>query len=169
MLEEPANYLCTRNLADDILKRLEDPISTVSLNDRIPAPSPNERNSRMDEWVEQVSYFDRVGLARMLEAERSIDAWDEDVLERTQRHLAELLGDMPRDERQALVLSAALGFSTSEIADFQNRPLAAIEALIDAASRRLQNDSRFEDLRETEETMARKDIRDERKRHSAQR
>lgn len=156
-------------LADEALTQLEQRPHEVSLEERIPAPSPNNANSRQDEWVEQVSYFDRIELARLLETKHSIDDWDDSQLENTQRHLAELLGALPRDGRQALILSAALGYSTDEIADFQSRQRDQVEAEIDSAVSQLRSDSRFEQLRDLEEQYSRQDVRRHRKRHSAQR
>ena len=48
-----------------------------------------------------------------------VDAWDR--LSAAEGRLAEALGKLPRDRRQALVLSLIEGFTAEEIADFQGR------------------------------------------------
>jgi len=156
-------------LADEVMERLITSTAEVSTDEEVPAPSSEPRPTLEDEWIEQVSYLERVELSQLLPGERGIDAWDETQMELVQRHLAELLGDVPREQRHALVLNAALGYSAAEIADFQDRSTEDVEADIAEAITEIRRRLQTEGSIDLAEAFEKEELHAERKRRGAQR
>jgi DNA-directed RNA polymerase specialized sigma24 family protein len=114
-------------LADEALDRLSQQVAEVSIDDETPSTGES-RPAEPEDWIEQVGYPETMDFSELLSDGPGVDSWDDLDLETRQAHLAELLGTLDRDQRQAFVLSAAHGFDSAEIADFQNRSRDSVEA-----------------------------------------
>jgi len=126
-----------------------------SLDDEQPLPAAEIRESLRDEWVEQASYPEVVELSDLLAGGEQPDFWDDLDMESKQTRLAEMLGVLPRTQRQALVLHVAHGFDPAEIADFQDRSTEQVEE--DIATARLTLERRLwqSDLDDRQEELER--------------
>ena len=62
-------------------------------------------------------------------------------------------------QRQAFVLNVVDGFNVAEIADFQGRKVAAVEADIAAATTNVQRQLQLEESPDAEEPFARRELR----------
>jgi DNA-directed RNA polymerase specialized sigma24 family protein len=114
-------------------------------------PTDEWREFESDCWVDQDGYPETIELSDLLPGESSVAAWDDLAMETKQARLAVMLGQLPRERRQAFVLQLAHGYNTSEIADFQNRPGDAVEADVAeavAAIRRFFSDEHAPDVHE---------------------
>lgn len=142
-------------LADDVIQRSESPLPMESLDDEQPLPAAEIRESLRDEWVEQASYPEVVELSDLLAGGEQPDFWDDLDMESKQTRLAEMLGVLPRTQRQALVLHVAHGFDPAEIADFQDRSTEQVEE--DIATARLTLERRLwqSDLDDRQEELER--------------
>lgn len=114
-------------LADEALDRLSQQVAEVSIDEESPAAGES-RPEEPEAWIEQVGYPETIEFSELLSDGPGIDSWDDLDLEAREAHLAELLGTLDRDQRQAFVLSAAHGFDPAEIADFQSRSLDSVLA-----------------------------------------
>ena len=112
-------------LADAALDRLSQQVAEVSIDDE--TPTGDSRPDEPEAWIEQVGYPETIEFSELLSDGPGVASWDDLDLETRQAHLAELLGSLDRDQRQAFVLSAAHGFDPAEIADFQSRSRASVE------------------------------------------
>ena len=92
-------------------------------------------------------------MADLLPDVPSADRWDSLDLENKQVAMDRMLSRLPRIQRQALVLHTVHGFSTSEIADFQNRPETEVLYEINDARRALQEYFREDYLPDIEEQL----------------
>jgi DNA-directed RNA polymerase specialized sigma24 family protein len=115
-------------LADEALNRLSGQVAQQSMDVEMESPTPEWREFDTDHWIEQDSYPETIELSDLLPGESGVADWDDLEMETKQAHLAAMLGQLPRERRQAFVLQLAHGYNTAEIADFQNRPGHAVEA-----------------------------------------
>jgi DNA-directed RNA polymerase specialized sigma24 family protein len=146
-------------LADAVIGRAENQTGQESLENEI-SESPENNGSNWEEWAELATYPEEIELRELLPDEPGIDVWDGFDLETKQAHLSQMLSQLSRERRQAFVLNTAHGFNSAEIADFQDRPLQAVEEDIAAAAtaiRRYVFDERSTDI---EETFVRRELRD---------
>jgi DNA-directed RNA polymerase specialized sigma24 family protein len=131
---------------------------TTSLDERQPHPSPEPRDSHRSEWTDQPTTVETLKLSDLLPNEAGVSKWDALGTEQKQTRLSELLAELPRQQRQALMLYGVEGFSEAEIADFQNRSTAEITQDLIAAQASIRRYLDAHDLREIEETLERKDL-----------
>ena len=138
-------------LADEALDRLSGLVAPQSVDEEIQNPIPEWNEFDSDDWIEHDSYPETIELSDLLPGQSSVAAWDDLAMETKQAHLAAMLGQLPRERRQAFVLQLAHGYNTAEIADFQNRPGEAVEADVAeamAAIRRYFTDEQAPELQE---------------------
>ncbi len=140
-------------LADEVLDEWCHPLSEASLDEPVEEPAEEPRESRRDSWIEWVTAPDTIELADLLPDVPSADRWDSLDLENKQVAMDRMLSRLPRIQRQALVLHTVHGFSTSEIADFQNRPETEVLYEINDARRALQEYFREDYLPDIEEQL----------------
>jgi DNA-directed RNA polymerase specialized sigma24 family protein len=132
-------------LADQAIARLGKPLAEASLDEQVEATDTEPRafqRADWDEWIEQASYRETEALAELLGGAPAIDAWDDLSLGERQTHLSGLLGRLPWEQRQALLLNSVYGFNLAEIADFQGRALADVQSGIDEAIETLKQKPR---------------------------
>ncbi len=156
-------------LADEAIGRLSSRLAEGSIDDDIsPARSePNELDrDEWEEWIERVAYRETLAMGELLPAERRIDTWDEADWEVTQAALAELFTGLPREQRQAVILSVVYGYSAAQIADFQGRAAADAETDVAAGIAAVRrNGHKHEDF-DLEEALTRQQMRSERQRRN---
>ncbi len=143
-------------LADEAIDRSSQELAEVSLDDRVARPTEEPRESQRDSWVEWATVSDTVELADLLPDIPSADRWDSLDMEARQAETEKLLARLPRIQRQALVLHTVYGFSSSEVADFQNRPESEVLYEINEARRTLEQAFREEYLAVAEEQLERR-------------
>jgi len=151
-------------LADQAIEKMLEPVTEESLDDRRPWPSGEPAESVRDQWVEQVTEPETISLAEVLSDEPSAEAWDRLDVETKEARLAELLRDIPRQSRQTFLLNLAHGFTTGEIADFQNRSEDEVQNEISETTagirRRFVEDTELQ----REEDLDRADMQERRRR-----
>lgn len=155
-------------LADQALEQFGTESSEVSTDQQVAVPSTEPRQAQRDEWVDQVSYFERMELGQLLPTGSEIDDWDQNKLEVSQQQLAELLGGMPWERRQALVLNTVFGFNTVEIADFQERSVAQVETDLAEGTSQIRHNFLVDETVGEEEPVEEEDVIRERKRQRGQ-
>jgi DNA-directed RNA polymerase specialized sigma24 family protein len=104
-------------------------------------------------------YAETVELGELLPGNWGGAAWDGMDVEVKQAHLASLFAKMSREQRQAFVLNVVDGFNVAEIADFQGRKVAAVQADIAAATTNVQRQLQLEESPDAEEPFARRELR----------
>lgn len=165
---QPLHHWLIR-LADESIVWLNRPFAEASTDDEVPVPSTDLASVDPDDWIERIDYHERIELGQLIPSADDILDWDEDRLEIKQQHLAELFGEMPWEQRQALILQVTQGFSTAEIADFQGRSLAEVETDIATSITELRRKLEQPLLADVEESFERQERRQWRKRNSARR
>lgn len=151
-------------LADQAIDRLGAQVADESIDDEQPEPSRESRESERDEWIEQVSYPESIELSELLTDGPGIDTWDGLELETKQAHLAEMLGSLARERRQAFVLNLAHGFNVAEIADFQNRTTEQVETDIASAVAEVRRYVIDQQTPDREDPFAKADMREQQRR-----
>ena len=134
--------LWLRGLADQVLDEVSSGIVPESLNDRIERPDDEPADSRRSSWVEWATDEETIERGELLPGLAATDTWDDLDVETKQTEFYRLLKGIPRQERQCLMLNAVEGFSTAEIADFQDRSEAEVRSDIDTARRLLEQQFR---------------------------
>jgi DNA-directed RNA polymerase specialized sigma24 family protein len=160
--ETPLDLWLVR-LADEIMDRLGSQRVDESLDDECVDPSRESRESLTDEWIEQASYPETIELSELLSDGPGVDSWDDLELETKQAHLAAMLGQLEREQRQAFVLNVAHGFDPATIADFQNRPVDQVEVDIAQATAEIRRYLMDEQTPDREEPFAQAEIREQRR------
>ena len=138
-------------LVDQVLDESDEDVVGQSLDDEQIDRVNGWVGADQDEWVEQASYPEAIDLAELLPGDGGVDAWDRMEANIKQAHLAEILGEMPRERRQAFVLNLAHGYNAAEIADFQDRTADEVKADIVRATgevRRAVTEASAPDLQE---------------------
>jgi len=151
-------------LAEQVMDRQGAQRADESLDDECPDPSREPRESQTDEWIEQASYPETIELSELLSDGPSVDTWDDLELETKQAHLAAMLGQLDREQRQAFVLNVAHGFDPATIADFQNRTVAQVEDDIARTTAEIRRYLMDEQTPDREEPFAQAEIREQRRR-----
>jgi DNA-directed RNA polymerase specialized sigma24 family protein len=127
-----------REIVQEVLEESNHPLAQRSLEEEVAEPADDADDPLRDAWTEAGGYQQTVELAELIAGHPGVDAWDRLSAEPEGTALAELLGKLPRDQRQALVLSMTEGFSAAEIADFQGRSMSDVEEDIRLAQQTLQ-------------------------------
>jgi DNA-directed RNA polymerase specialized sigma24 family protein len=138
-------------LVDQVLEESSDAVAGQSLDDEQVSGAGTWVGSDQDEWVEQATYPEALDLAELLPGDGGVDAWDALDTDVKQARLAEILGGMPRERRQAFVLNVAHGYNATEIADFQSRSVDQVKGDIVQATaevRRAVTEGNAPDLQE---------------------
>lgn len=151
-------------IVDEVLASVTNDRKLESLDERVPLPlsGPDEASSA-DYWVEREDDPETIEFGDLLEGPDGIDGWDRLDAEGKQTRLAEVLGSLPREQRQALMLMSVQGVEPAEIADFQNRSLAAVQSDIEAGRRTLLHEFSVKpDVEDVEEAI---DVPRSRNRH----
>jgi DNA-directed RNA polymerase specialized sigma24 family protein len=151
--------LWAMRMADDVIGRLGKPVAEQSLDDEAPLPTREPNESMQDEWVEQATYPETIELSELLPEQSPIAAWDDLEMDEKQVHLSAMLAALSRNCRQAFVLNLAHGFSTSEIADFQDRQESEVLSDIDAAIAHVRHVLNNEDQEDAAEPFAKAELR----------
>lgn len=120
-------------IIDDVLERSVKPVPEQSLEERQPRDETKLSESDKFEETEQVAEFESIELSQLIEDAPGRDEWDRLDAETRRSRLTEFFQYLPRRERQTLMLRAVEGFSEQEIADFQDRPRAAVQEDLVAA------------------------------------
>ncbi len=138
-------------IIDRVIQEAGDRFSGQSLEEEQVLPKGSWVGSDQDEWVDQASYPSAIELAELLPGNGGVADWDALAVGIKQAHLAEILGDLPRERRQAFVLNVAHGYNLAEIADFQDREATAVKEDISqaiGAIRRAVTEERAPDVEE---------------------
>jgi DNA-directed RNA polymerase specialized sigma24 family protein len=135
-----------------------------SLEERRPSASPElDDEASADFWLEQEDDPQTIEVGDLLQGHPGADGWDKSDGNGSQAIWAELLGKLPREQRQTLVLQAVEGFELGEVADIQGRSLDAVKADIEAARQTLWHQLVVEqELPDAERTINRPGGRDRR-------
>ncbi len=126
-----------REIALEVLQSGQ-PLAERSLDEEVSEPADDEDDPLRDAWTEPGGYPQTVELAELVAGHPGVDAWDRPEIEGNS--LTEVLGKLPRDQRQALVWHLIDGFSVAEIADFQQRSPDEIEEDLRLAQQALQRE-----------------------------
>jgi DNA-directed RNA polymerase specialized sigma24 family protein len=110
-------------LIDECLDESARGAAHESIQRRMPLPSEEPHSSWDDTWVARAGEPESIGFAELLPGRPGIDLWDRLDGDVRQAALAELLGQLSRPQRQALIFHAVEGYDPAEIADLQDRPL----------------------------------------------
>jgi DNA-directed RNA polymerase specialized sigma24 family protein len=151
-------------LSDQVLDQMGQRVADESIDDEHPTPSRESRESERDEWIEQATYPETIALSELLPDGPGIDSWDDLELDAKQAHLAAMLANLDREQRQAFVLSVAHGYDLAEIADFQDRPVDQVESDIAQATTEIRRHLVDEQAPEQEEPFIRAEIRERQRR-----
>jgi RNA polymerase sigma factor (sigma-70 family) len=126
-----------REIIQGVLEQSNHQLAARSLDEEVAEPTDDADDPLRDAWTESGGYPQAVELAELIAGHPGVDAWDRLSAEAENHPLAELLNKLPRDQRQALVLSLSDGFSMEEIADFQGRSADEVQEDIHLAQRTL--------------------------------
>lgn len=140
-------------LADEVLEAAAASPDWQSLDRRVARPSSEPRSAQRDEWIERVDDPDTTRMAELLPGPDSTAAWDALDVQQKRVALARLLQPIERQDRQALVLHVVEGFPTTEVADFQQRPLEEVERDIALAKEQVRRTPAETDLRRQESRL----------------
>jgi DNA-directed RNA polymerase specialized sigma24 family protein len=124
----------------DALRQSNHRLAQRSLEEEFAEPVDDADDPLREAWAEPGGYPTTVELAESIAGHPGVDAWDRLSDEAQRSGLSEPLGKLPRDQRQALLLSLMEGFSPAEIADFQGRPASEVQADIDLAQQTLRRE-----------------------------
>ena len=116
-----------------------------SIQQRVPLPNDEPHSSWDDTWVARAGEPETIGFAELLPGRPGIEAWDRLDGETRQAALAELLGQLSRPQRQALIFHAVEGYDPAEIADFQDRSVDDVLEDIATARQILWHQTEAED------------------------
>lgn len=102
--------------------------------------SPEEAASvgEQEWWAALLGYDDSFTLEDLLPGSDGTEAWDELAAEEQRQQLLSLAAELPKPQRQALLLHALKDYDPAEIAMLQNRPESEVKVDIDAARKALQ-------------------------------
>jgi RNA polymerase sigma factor (sigma-70 family) len=129
-----------REIVDGVLQQSNHQLAQRSLDDEVGKPTDDADDPLQDVWTEAGGYPQAVELAELVTGHPGVDARDRLSAEAENTPLAKLLNKLPRDQRQALVLSLTEGFSEEEIADFQGRSTSEVEQDIQVAQQTLRRE-----------------------------
>jgi DNA-directed RNA polymerase specialized sigma24 family protein len=129
-----------RELVDDVLRQSNRPLAQRSLDEEVGEPADDVEDPLRDAWTESGGYQQTIELADMLTGHPGVDSWDRLSDAAKKSRVAESLDALPRDQRQALVLSLTEGYSVAQIADFQGRSAREVQQDIDTAQQALRRD-----------------------------
>ncbi len=130
-----------REIVEGVLRQSHRPLAQRSLDEDVAEPADDADDPLRDSWTEAGGYPPTVELAELIAGHPGVDAWDRLSAEGENSSLLESLGKLPRDQRQALVLSLTEGFSVAQIADFQGRSTSEVEEDIRLAERTLRSEA----------------------------
>ena len=122
-------------LIDQALQRACEPIAQQSLDERQAILDSEARDAFRSEWVEMPSEMESIELSSLIPAHSSVGAWDELDIETKQANLDEIFAQLPRLQRQSLMLHVVEGYDRAEIADFQSRPREEVDSDLASAER----------------------------------
>ncbi len=140
-------------LIDEALDRVCQPIAQQSLEERQPLSTDIARDQLRSEWADYPTEPESIELSRLIPDGPSLGAWDELDVESKQSRLDEIFGQLPRLQRQVLMLHMVEGFSRSEIADFQDRTAREVDEDLAAAERVVRRIVQERGLLQMEEKM----------------
>jgi DNA-directed RNA polymerase specialized sigma24 family protein len=132
-------------LIDENLDEFARGAAHESIERRMPLPVDEPHSSWDDTWVARAGEPETIGFAELLPGRPGIDVWDRLDGETRQAALAELLGQLSRAQRQALIFHAVEGYDPAEIADFQDRPVDDVLEDIATARQILWHQTEAED------------------------
>jgi DNA-directed RNA polymerase specialized sigma24 family protein len=141
-------------LAEQILDEAAAGEVAVSLDEEQPEPAISDPREDRDSWTEMPTYVETVELGDLVAGLPGADLWDRLDFDTKRARMGELLGGLPRQQRQTLILSAVEGFSPAEIADFQSRSEQEVRSDIAEARRTIEHyflDQRLWDVEERTE------------------
>ncbi|HUG94458.1 MAG TPA: sigma factor-like helix-turn-helix DNA-binding protein [Planctomycetaceae bacterium] len=127
-----------------------------SIERRMPLPTEEPHSSWDDTWVARAGEPESIGFAELLPGRPGIDVWDRLDADSHQAALTEMLAQLSRPQRQALIFHAVEGYDPAEIADFQDRPVEEVLADIATARQILWHQTEGEDgISDIEQRFAR--------------
>lgn len=156
------------SLIERALDHLGQPLTEQSLQERGPTddnPIESDSESPKFESIEDAVETESIALAGMVAARPDVEPWDRLDTEARQVRLESMLRRLPREQRHALMLQAAEGFSQSEIADLQNRSEEDVAADLTAAKQEVRLMFSEENYVEIEEKLTRKALSRPRRSH----
>jgi DNA-directed RNA polymerase specialized sigma24 family protein len=127
----------------------------LSLDEPAAAESrrPFDDESSPEGWTEDAA-ADELELADLLPGRPSPDAWERLEPDRREVGLNRMLSQLTREQRQALLLSAAYGLEAAEIADIQGEGIspehvqAAVDAGRDSLARLIEQQETWTEVQE---------------------
>ncbi len=125
-------------LADDLVGESSHTPAEASLDEQVDKESVEPRESARDGWIEWPTYSETIQWGDVLRSAPGADAWDALDLETKEVELDRMLAQLPRQQRQALILHTIYGYSPGEVADFQRRSEDEVLADVDAGRYRLE-------------------------------
>jgi RNA polymerase sigma factor (sigma-70 family) len=127
-------------IVEDVLKQSNHSLAEQSLEEEVVEAPDDADDPLRDAWTEAGGYQQTVELSELIAGNAGVDVWDRLSAKEGNSRLAEALGKLPRDQRQALVLSLIEGFTATQIADFQGRSAGDVEEDIRLAEQSLRQD-----------------------------
>jgi RNA polymerase sigma factor (sigma-70 family) len=89
-------------------------------------------------WAALLGYDDSFTLEDLLPGSEGTEVWDQLDAEEQRRQLLALVAELPKPQRQALLLHALEDYDPAEIAMVQDRPESQVKADIEAARKTLK-------------------------------
>jgi DNA-directed RNA polymerase specialized sigma24 family protein len=140
-------------LADQILDESCRQFAEQSLDEQTVQPSSEPRQSSRDSWIEWATSSETTALAQLLPATPAVETWQSLGRETQQSDSDRVLAQLPLEQRQALILHTAYGFSVAEVADFQDRSAADVRADAGQAQQAIAHHFRQEQLEDVERRL----------------
>jgi len=147
------------SLIGELIDELGGSVAEQSLEDDVPLPTSEPQPSETDQWTEHVSYPETIQFAELLPGEPGIEALDEVDVATHRTRLTELLGTLPRSQRQALLLLTNYGYNEQQIADFQSRPSEEVRQDLSSAREALRRELEERDWWDAQERFDKATIR----------